>query len=232
MSVKLIAVKCPECGATLNIEENRSQAFCTYCGAKVLIHNENEHIYRNIDEADIARTNNERIVKEKQMEFAMQKWQAAEQRRKNKVKLALGLGIAGALMLIIGYAGGKASGDPNSGIYMIGMVGFLAIEAAAIMAMSNKDDDDTDVSSFSDKAVLPETAWNYERKDYQAVETVLRSAGFRNIKCVPLNDLTVGLLYKPGMVESISINGNDNISPTKKYSKDAQIVISYHSRGR
>ena len=230
MSVKLIAVKCPECGATLNIEEDRTQAFCTYCGTKVLVHNENEHIYRNIDEAGIARAKTERIVKEKQMEFAERRWIAQENRRKNRVKLALALGTIGVLMMIIGYMGGHASGDSDSGLYMLAMVGMLVLEAAAFVAMSGKDEEDSD-SIYSDTATLPDLAWNYERKDYKAVETVLRSAGFTNIRCVPLNDLSFGVLYKPGMVESLTINGKDNISPNKKYSKDAQIVISYHSRG-
>ena len=230
MSVKLIAVKCPECGATLNIEEDRTQAFCTYCGTKVLVHNENEHIYRNIDEAGIARAKTERIVKEKQMEFAERRWIAQENRRKNRVKLALSLGTIGVLMMIIGYMGGHASGDSDSGLYMLAMVGMLVLEAAAFVAMSGKDEKDSD-SIYSDTVTLPDIAWDYERKDYKAVETVLRSAGFTNIRCVPLNDLSFGVLYKPGMVESLTINGKDNISATKKYSKDAQIVISYHSRG-
>jgi len=34
MSVELISVKCPECGASLDIEEGRRQMFCSYCGAK------------------------------------------------------------------------------------------------------------------------------------------------------------------------------------------------------
>ena len=230
MSVKLIAVKCPECGATLNIEEDRKQAFCTYCGTKVLVHNENEHIYRNIDEAGIARANTERIVKEKQMEFAERRWIAQESRRKNKVKLALILGIAGGVLMIIGFMAGEAAGNSDSSLYTIDMVGMFALEAAALIALSNKDEEDNG-SIYSDTASLPDIAWNYERKDYKAVETVLRSAGFTNIRCVPLNDLSFGVIYKPGMVASLTINGNDNISATRKYSKDAQIVISYHSRG-
>ena len=230
MSVKQIAVKCPECGATLNIEEDRTQAFCTYCGTKVLVHNENEHIYRNIDEAGIARAKTERIVNENQMEFAERRGIAQENRRKNRVKLALALGTIGVLMMIIGYMGGHAGGDSDSGLYMLAMVGMLVLEAAAFIALSNKDEEDNG-SIYSDTATLPDIAWNYERKDYKAVETVLRSAGFTNIRCVPLNDLSLGVLYKPGMVESLTINGKDNISATRKYPKDAQIVISYHSRG-
>ena len=51
--IDFVSAKCPECGAALQVEKNRKEAFCTYCGAKVLIHNENEHIYRTVDEAEL-----------------------------------------------------------------------------------------------------------------------------------------------------------------------------------
>lgn len=53
MSVKLISVKCPECGAALDIEQGRTQCFCSYCGAKILTHDDNEYIIRKIDEAEL-----------------------------------------------------------------------------------------------------------------------------------------------------------------------------------
>ena len=55
------------------------------------------------------------------------------------------------------------------------------------------------------------------------------SAGFTNVRCVPLNDLTMGLLKKPGMVQSITIRGKEITSGGKKFSPDAPVVISYHS---
>ena len=48
--VKVVELKCPSCNAALTLEEGREQIFCQYCGAKVVLHNENEHIYRHIDE--------------------------------------------------------------------------------------------------------------------------------------------------------------------------------------
>lgn len=48
-------------------------------------------------------------------------------------------------------------------------------------------------------------------------------------KCVPLNDLAVGLLKKPGMVESIMINGQSVSYVRRKFSPNAAVVISYHS---
>lgn len=56
MAIKFISVKCPECGASLPIEEGRKQVFCSYCGTKVMVTNENEYIYRHIDEADVKKS--------------------------------------------------------------------------------------------------------------------------------------------------------------------------------
>ena len=53
MAVKLTSVKCPECGAALQIENGREQIFCSYCGAKILITNENEYIIRHVDDAGV-----------------------------------------------------------------------------------------------------------------------------------------------------------------------------------
>ena len=50
-----------------------------------------------------------------------------------------------------------------------------------------------------------------------------------NIDCVALNDLTTGLLKKPSMVESITINGHRIESGGKKFVGDAKVIISYHS---
>lgn len=38
--MKLITLKCPECGATLNLNDSRKEYFCTYCGTKILLDEE------------------------------------------------------------------------------------------------------------------------------------------------------------------------------------------------
>ena len=37
MSVSLISIKCPECGASLEIDRERKECFCSYCGNKLII---------------------------------------------------------------------------------------------------------------------------------------------------------------------------------------------------
>lgn len=165
MAVKLISVKCPECGATLNIEEGREQAFCTYCGTKVLLHNENEYIYRHIDEAGVKQAETDRIVRMKQMELAEKKRADAEKTKALKIKISLIMATVGILMMVIGYMGGHASGDPDSGLYMLSMVGFFPLMGAGYIWLFSKKNDDDDDMDLGDKAKVPSSISDYEKKD-------------------------------------------------------------------
>lgn len=78
MAVNFISVKCPDCGASLDVEKGRKQVFCTYCGAKILINNDNEYVYRHIDEAGIKQAETDSMVRMKQMEMAEKNRESAE----------------------------------------------------------------------------------------------------------------------------------------------------------
>lgn len=227
MAVNIISVKCPECGASLDIEADRNQAFCTYCGAKVIINNENEYVYRHIDEAGIKQAETDRIVKLKQMEIAEKKRASEEKTKSLKIKISLILAVVGIVMMVGGYLLGDATGDSDSGLYMISMVGFFPLMGSAYIWLFSKNKDDDD--DFGDKVKVPSSISDYEKKSYTAIESIFRSAGFSNVRCVPLNDLTTGILKKPNMVDSITINGHEISSGGKKFSPDAAVVISYHS---
>ena len=230
MDVKLISVKCPECGATLNIEEGREQAFCTYCGAKVLLHNENEYIYRHIDDAEVKQAETDRMVRMKQMELVEKKMAEAEKTKALKIKIAIIVAIVGVLMMVIGIIGGSTSGDSGSGLGILAMMGFFLLLVAGLIVLVKKDDDNEIIPG--DKATVPSSISDYEKKSYNAIEAMFVGAGFTNVRCVALNDLTVGFLKKPGMVESITINGSTVKYGGSKYPKDAAVVISYHSLNR
>lgn len=58
----------------------------------------------------------------------------------------------------------------------------------------------------------------------------LLSAGFYNITCINMHDATFGLLEKPGMVESITVNSEKVVSGGKVYMADIPIVITYHGK--
>ena len=129
MSIQLITIKCPECGATLSIEDNREQAFCTYCGAKVLIHNENEYIYRQIDEAGVKQAETDRLVRMKQMELLEKKQEEAKKQKALKIKLAIIMAFLGIVMMVVAFLTGPEE---------LFVVGFFPLYGAAYVGQSLK----------------------------------------------------------------------------------------------
>ena len=220
MAISLISVKCPDCGATLNIEEGRTQVFCSYCGANVLVRNENEHVFRHIDEAGIARAEVDREVQLKQLEMAQEKQQEA--RRNRSVRIGLGV-LAAALGIVMMVAGGLLGGGAEDALFPVGFL--VLIGASFLLFFPFGDDDDVP----GDKAKVPDSIEGYERKHYRAIEVMFKAAGFTNVTSVPLQDLTVGLFVRPGMVESITVNGHQVYAGGRKFPKDAPVVISFHS---
>ena len=227
MSINLVSLKCPECGAQLEIKDNRSHIFCMYCGTRILINNENEYIVRHIDEASIKQAETDRIINLKRLEFAERKQLSELRGKKFKIIISLTFAIVGILMFIIGNFLGEATGNPDSSFYMLGIVGLIIMEIAACIWLfpHKKEEDDY----FGDMIKVPMSIANYEDKSCVSIEAMFRGAGFTNISCIPLNDLTTGLLKKPNTVESITINGKEITVWGKKFSHDAAVVISYHS---
>lgn len=216
MAIRFVSIKCPECGASLDVEEGRQQIFCSYCGTKVMVQNDNEYIYRHIDEASIKQAEADKIVQLRKLEIIERK--RAEAAKVKRVKI-----IVSILVVIIGI------GLMIAGAGMGGLVGLLVLEGVMfIWILSDKDKEDDELD-FGDKVKVPSGISGYESKSYSAIEAMFVSAGFTNVRCVPLNDLTMGLLKKPGMVQSITIRGKEITSGGKKFSPDAPVVISYHS---
>ena len=233
MAIQLISVKCPDCGATLNIEEGRKEVFCTYCGAKVLINNENEYIHRYIDEAAVKRAETEHIIQMKQMELEDQKRAEeqekkalAEERREKRKNIAQIVFIAGVVVFVLGLISAPIL-ENGPAISVFGCD--FMIGGGILWWLASKNRDESDGGVKPQKIKIPSSIMNYEQKSYVAIEAIFKGAGFSDVVCVPLNDLTVGFLNKPGMVESITVDGHSVTSGGKKFSRDAAVVISYHS---
>lgn len=80
MAIKLTQMKCPNCGGDLNFEGDHDQVFCTYCGTRIMVSDENKHevTYRYVDEAAIARE-----------QTNIKKLETEQQKSKNDMKLML-----------------------------------------------------------------------------------------------------------------------------------------------
>ena len=237
MAIKFNTVKCPECGANLSIEEGRDRMFCSYCGAQVIATNENEHIIRTIDEAEIKKSEADLKMAEADLMLKMKQLEMFEKRQKTKQSInffwscVLGIGIVIG-MLMCGYVLVFTSQDFGTQDFGIGITGMLVVEICGFALMSknnsnNKEGQEEfffgDYIRFPNSLVTPNPNQNY-----LDAERVLRQAGFTNVDCVPLNDVVFGLFAQPDKISQIKVNG---CLPTKgkSYPASIPIEITYHS---
>ena len=221
--INFIPVKCPQCKADLTIEEGREYALCTYCGTKFLINDDSkkEITYRHVNEAEIQKAENERIMIMRQMDLAEQLH--ADRVKKNSIKRTYTVVLVAAALFL--FLIGGATGELFA--IALGMISLVAI-----MFIWESKDKKQDETSQEEKIRVPSSVFSDTKKNYASVEAILSGAGFTNVKCVPMKNLQLGILKQPGTVSSISINGREVTSSWKKYPKDVPIVISYHSMSR
>lgn len=126
MALQINKVNCPECGANLSIEEGREKVFCSYCGAQIIITNENEHIYRHVDEARIREAEINKTLELKRLELEERKRIAKEKRKKIKIAFSIPLLIAAISMILAGLLT-----DADFGIF--GMLLFVSVGVIWVM---------------------------------------------------------------------------------------------------
>lgn len=218
MAVKFTTVKCPECGASLQMEEGREKMFCSYCGSQVIMTNENEYIYRHIDEAGIKQAETDRIVKLRELEMESQ------ENGTKKILIAVWL-VSTAVLLLLGVIGMNTDSEGLMMCMLLGMcVGMWG--EIGIFGLGKKKKR-TVVSV--DEAIISESMANYNDKNFNSIVMLYKSAGFMNVNAVPMNDLNLFTMKNNGKVDSVSINGEEDFDEGDVFSKNSHITITYHS---
>lgn len=140
--MKLQSLKCPECRAILEIEEGRPFCYCQYCGTKIMIDDgSTTYTYHKIDEARLREAEIKRDIRLKELEIEERKRVAKERTRATKIKASILLGIIGSILLVVGFLGGEATGNPDSGLYMLAYVGLFAFIAIAWIWLGDNNKD-------------------------------------------------------------------------------------------
>lgn len=103
--MKLIAVKCPNCGANLECEEGMQKIFCKYCGTPVILDDESVNINvtnRIIDEAEVERVKLKRTQYEHEHERQIEEEKDFKTREEEWRRLLLPYLGAVAVTLFLG----------------------------------------------------------------------------------------------------------------------------------
>ena len=236
MAINMITVKCPECGASMTIEGDRKTAFCSYCGAQIILYDENEYTINIKNEAELKRAETDqykaetdRMKAETDQKINMIKVKMAQKGTlQNTIITVASYIVAGLLGLVsvLGFLSGLGRGE-DVAIASGMMPALMAIVIALIPACIEEYMGDNDLMGSSIR--VPASISGYEHKNYQAIRSIFESAGFSNIICTPLDDLTRDTSRKLNMVDTITINGKLVTPGYGKYSKDATVLITYHS---
>ncbi len=220
MAVQFISVKCPNCNANLQVEEGRTFAYCSYCGSKVMIHNENEHIYRKIDEAGIKQAETDRMVRMKELEL--------EEKMNSKGQISTYVAYGIALIFVIA---GLLSLSSSS------MTGMWGIMIGAYIAMftyggNRKKNSERQKHIGADQVRISGQMVNVTQMNYHNVVAMYTGAGFRKVTAMPLNDINLFTMSKNGQVAQVTIDGEADFEEGDVYPKDANVLITYHGSAK
>ncbi len=104
--MKMFELKCPSCGATLNVAEEQRQLYCQYCGTKIIVDDgvrrtEIKHVIR--DEARLKEAEAYENVELAEIELERE-WQDNRRRSmKRWGRICLILFLLSAISLLLGY---------------------------------------------------------------------------------------------------------------------------------
>ena len=137
--MKMISVQCPSCGANMDVEEERSYAFCSYCGEKVIIRADNEQVIRKIDEEAIKNAEVAQLIRLKELELEKEKQDreyAEEQKKKKWIRTGLLIWFS---LFAIEVAAAFITKDSDLGMIgmLMGMVSFILVPVCLVGSQSN-----------------------------------------------------------------------------------------------
>lgn len=106
--MKLNSLSCPNCGASVEIEDGIDTFFCKYCGYKIILEGQSDTAYRAKTRVK-GMEHDERMVDKK---YAQERYKiehkAKEEHTKDKMKVLIVLAyVLACVVLFVGYFGGE-----------------------------------------------------------------------------------------------------------------------------
>lgn len=196
--MKMVELVCQNCGANLDVNDN--MAFCSYCGAKLVLDDGNRTIthnynytYTNIDETSIHENEQKSNLRLQELKYKAQ-----------KEKRDVWIGLIGFMVLLL--------------IPLFIFVG---------LGISDYASEEKKAKAEAEGMISAGFHGDYEDEDYEAVVKQFEEMGFENIVIIDLDDSGLKL-WENGKVESISIDGDSSFDSDDYFYPDDKVIIKYH----
>ncbi len=233
--------KCPQCGANLAFTDDRDVGYCEFCGTKISFE-DMRVTQRIIDEAEMKRAETEQLREKHRIEVEQKKMEE-EERQKLEAKnfrekrmrehgiLKKVYFIVSAVLLLASIISFLRDAYLVGTLMVLLLLIFMLLDGIYIFSDFPKKTEEK--LQFLNGAIrFPRNLEPFQGKNYDEISEALARAGFRNIQCVNLRDLTFGILKKPNTVEEVCINGAPILSGGQIYMPDTPIKIKYHGFDR
>jgi uncharacterized membrane protein YhaH (DUF805 family) len=228
MGTTIKTLLCPACGANFPVEAGRNQYFCTFCGSRIIVNNENEFIYRHYDEAKLKEAETDRMVKMHEIEMS------EKGSLFRKVLTIVWLVVSVILLFVaVSLTFIKANDENMPGwahtLMFVMFVCAPVIAGGAYLVFKVLPEKEA-VSKRLRKGgiVFPEWLEPFDERNVAAVLTALENTGFKNFTSVNLHDLKYGSPIKPGTVESIIVEGEEISFGGEIYDPESKIIVTFH----
>lgn len=219
MTIKLVSMTCPNCGAKLDVPSDKKECFCTYCGTKVLVDDGSYTVtYRMVDEA--------KVVKAKaEAETLLQRFGITS------LAARVGIYVAGAIIAVelLMALVGTIRGDKDAWFPLLFTLMFGFMGGFAFIAHSNNKKKKAASNLRPDQAIMPISTSEATNLNVDDLVAQLKQAGFTNVGTVGRGDVGRLNAKKEGRAYEMKVNG-ESASAGDVLQKDAHIIITYHSR--
>lgn len=195
--MKTVKLTCQNCGANLDIKDNI--AFCSYCGAKLVIDDENRTTTHNYNYNYTHTKRDEARIRENERKEKI-RLQELENEEKQKTR------------------------DNKQLYFVFGFLIFIMLFSVGMsIYYSNAE------KPKSGQIKMPCAMSDYKGEQYDEVVRELEDLGFYNIESAEKKDLVTGWVTKDGSVYKVSINGDNDFEEGDIFSEDAEVVVTYHT---
>ena len=199
--MKLVETKCNNCHADLELDLENLQAFCPYCGHKLVFDFDVDKLIAEREKTKRAQDKLKESTRQKEMDIKYAEKKDRREARSRSMKIIL------AGMLIIAMIGIGAYFH----ISHINKEKALEANGYIRIPLSSSEIESGDYSA-------------------EDLHTAFLRNGFTNVRLEKIQDIKIGVLKKDGELEKVTVNGQTSFNKDKLMPSDTEIVISYHTK--